>query len=173
MIQAQNGASTEDEQPAFQGHAGEQLQQDQLAGVHRIILAGLAAGQTYNEIARAQGWNARTTRIHARELFRQLGIRSRLQAAELVHSIRTLRETDLQVLGTRYRLTRREQQVLPLLVRRPDLKRQGIGRLLGISDATTRNVLHNIYRKMGVHSRPQVIVQIAHAFTERQTEGHP
>lgn len=55
----------------------------------------------------------------------------------------------------RYGLTQRESDVLPLLVKGFSL--HGIAEHLGVSDNTVRTHMRNLYKKLGVHSRQDVL----------------
>lgn len=54
-----------------------------------------------------------------------------------------------------YGLTQRESDVLPLLVEGFNL--HGIAEHLGVSDNTVRTHMRNLYKKLGVHSRQEVL----------------
>ena len=52
-------------------------------------------------------------------------------------------------------LTRREKQVLKLIV--ASQENREIAEYLGVAEQTARNYVHNLYSKLGVSSRPQLM----------------
>lgn len=55
-------------------------------------------------------------------------------------------------------LTKREQQIIALLVRHPEAKSFSLGHQLNLSERTVRNRLSGIYRKLGLHGRSALLV---------------
>jgi DNA-binding NarL/FixJ family response regulator len=60
--------------------------------------------------------------------------------------------------GPTARLTRREQQVLEILI--TGASNRVISRRLGIAERTVKNNLHAIYRKLGVGGRAEAIARV-------------
>ncbi len=55
-------------------------------------------------------------------------------------------------------LTKREQQIIALLVRQPEAKSFSLGHQLNLSERTIRNRLSGIYRKLGLRGRSALLV---------------
>ena len=63
------------------------------------------------------------------------------------------------------KLTPRERQICALLREKPDLTRRGVGNQIGVSYHTVSFHLRQVYGKLGVSSRPELVKNLC---TERQ-----
>lgn len=71
-----------------------------------------------------------------------------------------------EMISERFGLSRREAEVLALLAKGRDLPR--ISKELFISDNTTRSHMRNIYRKLGVHGKQEIIDMLENFNEERR-----
>lgn len=133
----------------------------------RLLLAALEAGAdgyvnqdlTLPEIVEA------TRRV----LRGELSIPSSM-VGSLLHELLRHRRDEGHLLDRISRLSRRERQVLALLVE--GLGHEAIARALVISPQTARTHIQNLYGKLGVHSRLEATaIAVEHNLVERLSEG--
>jgi ATP/maltotriose-dependent transcriptional regulator MalT len=131
-----------------------------LTELEQAILEQLAQGCSFPQVDSALqldsgiAWRARKL------LFRKIGVRSRYQAAATQLPTREIKQADLRCLSHHYHLKEREEQIVMLILNRPDLSRQEIGAALTIADATIRHHMSNLNKKLGVKTRAEAVYTI-------------
>jgi DNA-binding CsgD family transcriptional regulator len=131
-----------------------------LTDLEQAILAQLAQGRSFLQVDSALRLESGTAWRARKPLFRKIGVRTRYQAAAFILSARQVEPEDLQGLSHRYHLNKREGQIIMLLLNRPDLSRKEIGTTLAITDSTVRHHMSNLYKKLRVSSRAEVVSMI-------------
>jgi DNA-binding CsgD family transcriptional regulator/sugar lactone lactonase YvrE len=144
---------------------------------HRISLVGLGAGRYTLRVKAANPdgvWNDEGIAIGievAPPFWRTwwflliaaafVGSATVLAAAawKKIRSVPRVLSDDLEGVISSYDLTDREEEILRLVLR--GVRNQDIGRKLFISGSTARNHISNIYRKLGVRTRLELINRIA------------
>jgi len=138
------------------------------------VLLALLGEKTCAQIAADFGMSKKALyKLTTQKIYPMLGVKTRrdLFQEALLHVPRG----HLQHLCEQYHLTQKERLTFFLMVRKPHLKREEIARELHSSDATTRNHMHSIYKKMGITDtgakhRIIAIFQVYKTWQETQTE---
>jgi DNA-binding CsgD family transcriptional regulator len=115
------------------------------AQVYALLVAGMTAAQISAEL----GIKVSTVKTHIEKLYRKSGVRSRQELAQA-----NVDEADLNI-----KLTRKQVQVLnSLLVGKTNPQ---IAQEMGISPIALQIHRRNLYKKMGVATRPQLLALMA------------
>jgi|SRR5450755_989099 DNA-binding CsgD family transcriptional regulator len=136
-------------------------------------LLALLGERTYAEIAADLKMNVRALyKLVTQKIYPMLRVRTRRELFE--EALCRVPRTHLQHLCEQYRLTKKERLTFFLMVRKPRLKRGEIASQLSSSDATIRNHMHSIYRKMGLTGtsakhRTTVIFRVYQTWQETQS----
>ena len=122
----------------------------------------LASGGSASSVCVSLGIAIGTVRIHMSHLYKKLGVHSKGELIELLHSglggrgedVRVSMSEDCAALRLTFGLTSREIEVVRLLNRGYPLDR--ISEELSISMSTVRFHVKNVYDKLGIHSRQEL-----------------
>lgn len=134
-------------------------EQPALTPRQRDVLALLAEGATNGEIAHRLGLRPNTVKLHVRDVYRRLGVHSRVDAMRAAAARRPVAATADATLSAR------ELQVLGLVA--DGLSNRAVATALVVSENTIKFHLRRIYARLGVRNR----VQAARWLADRQ--DHP
>jgi DNA-binding NarL/FixJ family response regulator len=129
---------------------GAVIERDLLTACRRQIAILAGQGLSNRAIAEKLGLSEGSVKNHLHKIFRKLNLRHRI-ALVIDHP------NSVKQLGV---LTDRQGRVATLVCR--GLSNREIAKILGVTGGTVKIHLHEIYQKLGVHSRTELANALAH-----------
>lgn len=131
-----------------------------LDALERDIFHQLVEGRTVARIAQELYLSPSAVKYHAQKIYRECGVHSRAELVALMREPVALRDSDARTsrsdtLAQAHGLTSREQEVMELLAQGTTIA--GVAERLAVSENTAKTHAKRVYKKLGVHSKQDVI----------------